>query len=90
MVAINKGMVEELHFIATDNTPRGASFCQVVKMSKLVQLREEATGGNQKWNGAAPSFIKILIKIKVDVKVDGGVKDWDEIPAVKKRIDPAA
>lgn len=43
---------------------KGASFCQVIRIAKFVQLKPSATPGNQKWNGAAPVFSKRDIKIK--------------------------
>lgn len=71
VMAINKGAEGVVHFMAVDNTPKGASFCQVVKINRLFQFKEEATGGNQKWKGAAPSFINTLAIISAELKLEG-------------------
>lgn len=36
----------------------GAIFCQVNIIVQLIQLNPSITSGNQKWNGAAPIFVK--------------------------------
>lgn len=36
----------------------GAIFCQVNKSKQFNHLRPSITSGNQKWNGAAPIFIR--------------------------------
>jgi len=48
-----------------DKIASGASFCQVAKIIHAIQDSDVMTDGNQKWNGAIPSLIKIAdIKIK--------------------------
>lgn len=45
----------------------GAIFCQVNKIKQFTHDKPSITSGNQKWNGAAPNFIKnaeFIIKIK--------------------------
>ena len=45
----------------------GAIFCTVIKIQQVVQGAAFMTFGNQKWQGAAPSFIISEIIIKVDI-----------------------
>jgi hypothetical protein len=40
---------------------KGASFCQVAAIKQLIHEIEDITWGNQKWQGAAPSFSRRLI-----------------------------
>lgn len=35
----------------------GAIFCQVIKISLLIQFNPSITLGNHKWKGAAPNLI---------------------------------
>lgn len=35
----------------------GASFCQVVSSNAVIMVDPCSTSGNQRWNGASPSFI---------------------------------
>jgi len=44
---------------------KGANFCHVARIIHVVQDSDVITDGNQKWNGAIPSLIKIAdIRIK--------------------------
>lgn len=45
-------------------TNKGIIFCQVVRRRQIGQLIAFIAEGNQKWNGAIPSFTIIPIKIK--------------------------
>lgn len=44
-------------------TVKGAIFCHVIKIIHSSQLRFAIISGNQKWNGAAPTLIMILVMI---------------------------
>lgn len=56
------------------NSIIGAIFCQVNKMIEFIHLRPSITSGNQKWNGAAPSFVsKAVFNIKLNVKFIRGL-----------------
>lgn len=35
----------------------GAIFCHVSRINEFIQFNPSITSGNQKWNGAAPSFV---------------------------------
>jgi len=47
----------------------GAIFCKVARIMQLPQLRPSMVGGNQKWNGAAPSFIRREITTIEEIKM---------------------
>jgi hypothetical protein len=59
----------------------GVIFCQVDKIKQFVHLNPLITLGNQKWNGAAPIFIKREIFIIEDVKLD--IKEFSLIKIIK-------
>jgi hypothetical protein len=52
-------------------TIRGASFCHVIRIKLLIQVRCFATFGNHEWVGTRPSFIimAIIINIFIDLLV---------------------
>jgi hypothetical protein len=39
-----------------DKTIRGPSFCHVDKIKQFIHDKDAITDGNQKWQGAIPSF----------------------------------
>lgn len=59
----------------------GVIFCQVDKIKQFIHLSPLITFGNQKWNGAAPIFIKREIFIIEDVKLD--MKEFNLIKIIK-------
>lgn len=61
----------------------GISFCQVDKVKHKTQVRDAITLGNQKWNGAIPNLINILIKI---IKEDKD-KMTEVFPDINKELD---
>ena len=65
----------------------GAIFCQDIIIIKEDQVKEEITGVNQKWKGAAPSFNPIP-KISIIIVNLLNLIMWEVIPADKNRIDP--
>lgn len=44
----------------------GAIFCHVNIIIEFIQFNPSITSGNQKWNGAAPIFVKIAVSIIMD------------------------
>lgn len=59
---INEDWIEEEDIIKTKS---GTTFCQVAKIRHMGQLMEFITEGNQKWNGAIPSFTSMPINTKI-------------------------
>jgi hypothetical protein len=53
-----------------DKINKGEIFCHVNKRRALIQFRPSKTSGNQKWNGAIPTFIA-----KASVIMALGVKE---------------
>lgn len=47
-MAISSGSEVEVHFMVVCRTAKGATFCHVVRINRLSQFIEEATGGSQK------------------------------------------
>lgn len=47
-----------------DKIVRGEIFCQVKRRRELIQFIPSRTSGNQKWNGAIPSFVQSANVIK--------------------------
>jgi len=67
----------------------GASFCQVARIRQDIQEREVITDGNQKWNGAIPSFNKIA---DISKRFIWGIEEeahW-VILVISIRLDPSA
>ena len=46
---------------------KGINFCHVIKIKHIGHDKAAITGGNQKWQGAIPSFVIILIKNKNNI-----------------------
>lgn len=79
--------------VIDEKTRMGANFCQVDKIIQIYHLEQAITWGNQKWNGAAPILINILIinnkeVIVGEIKVNAGPEISS--PAINKRPDPSA
>lgn len=44
----------------------GAIFCPVINIREFTQFKPSITSGNQKWKGAAPSFVIIAVFIIIE------------------------
>lgn len=51
----------------------GAIFCHVSKINEFIHVNPSITSGNQKWNGAAPSFVinAVIIIIENELFIRG-------------------
>jgi hypothetical protein len=49
--------------------PKGPSFCHVHRIKQLIQERDVTVDGNQKWQGAAPSFSNNAITKSVCIRI---------------------
>lgn len=56
--------IKNLKFIQYDKRTIGAIFCHVINNKLLIHVSPSITIGNQKWNGAIPTFI-----IKQELKI---------------------
>lgn len=63
MIIIVKNIIDFVEYI---KIVIGAIFCQVIIIIELSQVNPSIISGNQKWNGAAPIFVKIAVSINIE------------------------
>lgn len=71
VATIDRSVLFKAIFIKKHSRNRGAIFCQVARRRQFVHEIEFITGGNQKWQGAAPSFSSNLNINMVAAREDG-------------------
>jgi len=67
----------------------GASFCHEARIIQVNQESEVITGGNQKWNGAIPSFNIIADKRRRFIYWVENIDHWERL-AISIILDPSA
>lgn len=68
---------------------KGASFCQDARIIHANQERDVITGGNQKWNGAIPSFSIIAEMRRRFINLVENEDHWDRL-VINIMLDPSA
>lgn len=72
------------------NKNKGAIFCQVTKIKQFIQFVLFIIEGSQKWNGAAPNFVRSeIVIIRCEIVPNGQRKGRKEIKIPIKSIDEA-
>jgi hypothetical protein len=87
--AINIINVDDILYKMNDKIINGANFCHVAKIIHINHDKDVITDGNQKWNGAIPSF-SIIDAIRIIFMNGMDDEDQCDILVISINLEPSA